>query len=293
MKLTVSKFAGFCPGTSHADNVIKELLAKKAENDRIYTLGKLIHNRTYVEALEALGVMSIGMSDVEQILKQNENGKTFLVIRTHGIGQCDGEYLNSLSSVYPNLEIIDATCPSVKKIHRIALQHTGEDTHFVLYGNADHPETKGIISYVKGDYSIISSFDDAKSLEFKGKIPILCAQTTQNLLEFIKIKNFFKKVYTNAIFFDTICSVTEKRQQEALLIAKESDAMVVLGGYDRSNTRKLYELCKDVCPNTIWCETVHDLTTAFSDSIKSVGITAGASTPDGIILEVLKKYGKL
>ena len=144
------------------------------------------------------------------------------------------------------------------------------------------------MSYAKGKKKAFSSLDELADVDLGDKIPILCSQTTQNLVEFKKIKKIFEKLYTNAIFFDTICSVTENRQNEAAKIAKESDLMIVIGGHESSNTNKLYELCSKECP-TVWIESVTDLQTDFPDNAKCVGITAGASTPDGIITEVLKE----
>ena len=235
-----------------------------------------------------MGVKSVSLCDVEKIVEECKDSNLTFVIRTHGIPKEDEAYLRKIEKTHPHVKIIDATCPSVKKIHKIAEESTSEDTHFVLYGSSSHPESVGILSYAVGEKTIISDFEELKSLNFNGKIPILCAQTTQNLLEFIKFKNFLKKLYTNAIFFDTICSVTENRQYEAIEIAKRSDAMIVIGGRESSNTKRLYELCREVCPKTVLIESAQELSTDFPDSAESAGITAGASTPDGIILEVFK-----
>ena len=187
-----------------------------------------------------------------------------------------------------NVKIVDMTCPSVKRIHKIAMKETGDDTYFLLFGSKTHPECMATISYAKGKKEIFSSLEELEKLDLQGKTPILCAQTTGNLLQFIQIKKILKKLYTNAIFFDTICSVTENRQYEAIEIAKKSDAMIVIGGRDSSNTQKLYALCKEVCPQTLCIETAAELSTDFPDSAKCAGIAAGASTPDGIIMEVFK-----
>ncbi len=288
MEIILSKNAGFCAGVRRADTKIRSLLGDKAENEKIYTIGALIHNKNYTEELRSLGVDSCEIEDIPAIVGRCGTDPLTFVIRTHGIEKGSEELLRRLEEENPNVKIVDATCPSVKKIHRIAEENTGDHTHFVLFGSKDHPESKGIFSYAKGDKTIVSSFEEIEALDFKGKIPILCAQTTQNLLTFIKIKNFLKKLYTNAIFFDTICSVTENRQYEAIEIAKKSDAMIVIGGADSSNTRKLFELCRDVCKNTVHIESARELSTDFPDNAKCVGITAGASTPDGIIMEVFK-----
>ncbi len=288
MYIELSKNAGFCPGVKRADLEIMRLIADRSSNERIYTLGKLIHNDNYIRSLEDMGVCSVELSEVEGLLKNSSDIKTTLVIRTHGITRETGEYLARLCSEYPALKVIDMTCPSVKKIHKIAEENTGEDSFFVLFGNPKHPESQGIISYAYGEKCIITSFEEAKALDLHGKIPILCSQTTENLVIFIKIKNFFEKLYTNAKIFDTICSVTENRQNEAIEIAKRSDMMVVIGGKESSNTHKLYDLCREVCPSTLWIESASELKTDFPDSARSAGITAGASTPDGIITEVFK-----
>ena len=288
MEIILSKNAGFCPGVRRADREVMRLVKERQDNQLVFTLGKLIHNDTYVSQLGELGVRAIEIDELDKILLDNPDKKISLVIRTHGITLEVEERLLALAKENPHLNLVDMTCPSVKKIHKIADTESGEGRFFILFGSPTHPESLGIISRARGDKAIITCLEDLEKLDFQGKVPILCAQTTQNLLQFIQIKNFLKKLYTNAIFFDTICSVTENRQYEAIEIAKKSDVMIVIGGRDSSNTQKLYSLCKDVCPKVLFVETAAELSTDFPDSAKSAGITAGASTPDGIILEVFK-----
>ena len=288
MKITVSENAGFCPGVRRADEAVKKLISQRGENELIFTLGHLIHNGIYNEDLKNKGVTSVTLSEVSDILENNREKKITLVIRTHGITKEFNDTLSEYKERHKNLTVLDMTCPYVKKIHKIAEENTNENTYFILFGSKKHPESQGIISYATGDKIIISSQEELECIKIDGKIPILCAQTTQNLLEFQKIKKFLEKLYTNAIFFDTICSVTENRQLEAIKLAKKSDAMIVIGGRESSNTEKLYKLCKNECPKTLWIESAEELVTDFPDSAKSAGITAGASTPDGIILEVVK-----
>jgi len=288
LEITLSKNAGFCPGVRRADEGVRRLLSSNDNNSLIFTLGPLIHNGVYVKSLEEKGVHSINISDVERIVSENPGKRLTFVIRTHGIPKSAEDHLYSLAEQHEGVNIVDFTCPFVKRIHKIADENTNENTYFLLFGDAKHAESIGAISYARGEKIIFSSIDELKSIDFNGKIPILCAQTTQNLLQFIKIKFFLQKLCTNAIFFDTICSVTENRQYEAIELAKKSDAMIVIGGKDSSNTEKLYNLCREACPKTLWIETAAELTTDFPDSAKSAGITAGASTPDGIIMEVFK-----
>ena len=288
MEIILSKNAGFCPGVRRADKEIKRLIGEKSEDRLIFTLGRLIHNSSYTAELEGMGVRAISLEELPDIILKNPDRKITVVIRTHGITLETEERLKALAEEYPQLSVLDMTCPSVKKIHKIAEDESGDDRFFILFGSHTHPESLGIISHAKGDKAIITCAEDVEKLDLQGKTPIFCAQTTQNLLQFIQIKNFLKKLYTNAIFFDTICNVTENRQYEAIEIAKKSDAMIVIGGRDSSNTQKLYALCKEVCPKTLCIETAAELSTDFPDSAKCAGITAGASTPDGIIMEVFK-----
>ncbi len=288
MNIELSKNAGFCPGVRRADREIRRLISERKPGEQIFTLGKLIHNGIYLKELEEAGVRSAELSELSDILKSFSGERITLVIRTHGITKEELSYICELKKKHPELQTVDMTCPSVKKIHNIAEENTSADSFFVLFGNPAHPESRGIISYAKGEKVIITTPEEAEALNIKGKMPILCSQTTENLVQFIKIKKIFEKLYTNAKIFDTICSVTENRQNEAIEIAKRSDFMVVIGGRDSSNTHRLYDLCREVCPATVWIESAAELKTDFPDSAQSAGITAGASTPEGIITEVFK-----
>lgn len=289
MKIRLSKYAGFCPGVKRADEAVRKLISERKPGENIYTLGTLIHNSIYNLELEENGVHAIDFSEVEGLIKAKPEERHTLVIRTHGIPKAQDLALERLEADYSNFKVIDMTCPSVKKIHRIAEENTSDSTSFILFCNKNHPEAVGIMSYANGEKHTISGTDDIKKLDFSVKTPILCSQTTENLEVFAKNKKILKNLCTNAIFFDTICSVTENRQNEAIEIARDSDLMIVIGGKESSNTQKLYELCKRECPETLWIESVKDLLADFPDRAECVGITAGASTPDGIITEVIKK----
>ena len=288
MQILLSENAGFCPGVRRADNAVRELIKNRKSDEIIFTLGPLIHNGVYVSSLEEEGVHALKISELSSIIKNNPEKKLTFVIRTHGVSVDDNTYLRRIEAENPNVKIVDMTCPSVKRIHDIAVKNTDENSFFILFGSPTHPESVASLSYAKGEKAIISSPGELEKLDLQGKLPILCAQTTANLLQFIQIKKTLKKLYTNAIFFDTICSVTENRQYEAIDIAKKSDVMIVIGGKDSSNTEKLYSLCGQVCPKVLWIETAAELLTDFPDSAHCAGITAGASTPDGIIMEVFK-----
>ena len=286
MEITLSKYAGFCPGVRRADDGVMSLVRSRG-GGLVVTLGELIHNPIYVRSLLDMGVRAVSIDEIPRLLSDNPSSEVSAVIRTHGITRAEEERLLEISEREPRLKVVDMTCPYVKRIHKIAEECSESEELFLIFGDESHPEVKGIVSRVRGEYRVISSADELESVDFNGKIPILCSQTTQNLYEFEKIKKFYKKLYTNAKIFDTICNVTENRQIEAIEIARRSDVMIVIGGRDSSNTKKLYKLCKSECPRTLLIESAAELTD-FPDSAKSTGITAGASTPDGIILEVLK-----
>ena len=287
MNIITSKYGGFCPGVKQADKKIRALLEEKQPNEKIYIIGPLIHNDIYNRELEALGANIISFESIEKII-ENEELMHIFVVRTHGVTKEKFDFLTKISNEHKNVRLVDLTCPSVKKIHRIAETETSDDTFFVMFGNPEHDEAIGNISYANGEKAIISSLEEAEKLNLGGKTLVLCSQTTQNLWELKKIEKFFKNHCTNAKFFDTICSVTENRQTEAIKIAEQSDVMIVVGDRSSANSNRLYEICKSVCPRTQFIESTAGLITDFPDNAKSVGITAGASTPDGIILEVLK-----
>ena len=288
MKVILSKNAGFCPGVRRADTEINSIIPSSSD-ERVYTLGHLIHNRLYNEELEKRGVTAISFSDVESTFFVDPGKKMTVVIRTHGIPKDEEKQLKKLAAENEKFNLVDLTCPYVKRIHNIAENSTDESTVFLLFCDPNHPEAIGTLSHANGEKYPISSLSDLEKIKFDGKTPVLCSQTTQSLKEYEKIKKILKKLYTNTIFFDTICNVTENRQNEAQKIAEISDAMIVIGGKDSSNTHKLYDLCSAECDSTYWVESALELKDIdFPDDAKCVGITAGASTPDGIITEVFR-----
>ena len=289
--VTLAENAGFCFGVKRAAEMTERLLAEPGL--RIYTLGDLIHNRTYLSQLAERGVVSVGFDRVDEIARSTETeGPAALVIRAHGIPCEQEETLRSLSERFPAFKVYDMTCPNVKKIHRIAAENTGDDTFFLLYGAPDHPEPVGIMSYAKGEKAIFS--DEAelekilKETPHEGKRLVFASQTTQNLPLWKKTQKIIQKLYTNSIFFDTICSVTEKRQKEAIALAETSDCMIVIGSRESSNTRHLFDLCSSRCPETYLIESVDQLPNVPRKDGFRTSITAGASTPGGIITEVFQ-----
>lgn len=274
MKVTLAKSAGFCFGVKRA----VEMVYKEAETGKkVYTLGPIIHNEQVVQDLEQKGVRVI---DTPEELSKAEDAT--VIIRSHGIS----------ADVYHQLEdkkvrIVDATCPFVSKIHRIVEKKYQEGSCIVIVGNANHPEVEGINGWCNSAATVIGSVSEAEnySQEPARKLCVV-AQTTFNYKKFKDIVDIFSKKSYDIDVMNTICNATEERQTEAAAIAGDSDAMIVIGGKHSSNTQKLYEICKNVCPDTHFIQTLDDLDLKQFQSFRSVGITAGASTPNTIIKEV-------
>ncbi len=274
MKVTLAKSAGFCFGVKRA----VEMVYKEAETGKkVYTLGPIIHNEQVVQDLEQKGVRVI---DTPEELSEAEDAT--VIIRSHGIS----------ADVYHQLEdkkvrIVDATCPFVSKIHRIVEKKYQEGSCIVIVGNANHPEVEGINGWCNGAATVIGSVSEAEnySQEPARKLCVV-AQTTFNYKKFKDIVDIFSKKSYDINVMNTICNATEERQTEAGTIARQSDAMLVIGGKHSSNTQKLYEICRKECENTYFIQTLDDLDLKQFQSFRSVGITAGASTPNTIIKEV-------
>ena len=292
MKVTVAKEAGFCFGVKRATEYVEKELCG---DDDVYILGHLIHNRIYNEHLAARGAKVTSVGEVENIAKSGRRSR--VIIRTHGIPKGEEEHLRALEAKYDNLLIEDMTCPFVKKIHKIADENTNADTTLAVVGDPRHPEVLSILSYAKGESVVFDSEESLDRFILEEKNParavILVAQTTQNTNLWKKCEKKFKKVYTNAIIFDTICNVTEKRQSEAKDLAIRSDGMIVIGGRESSNTHKLFEIASSACNKCVLVEKADEVSKDDFADCSTIGITAGASTPSGIIEEVYKTMAEL
>ena len=286
MRTVLAKSSGFCPGVKRADERIRELIAARPDSGEIYVLGHLIHNRIYNERLESYGVHFISERDIAKTIANNPDKHIDFVIRTHGVSLETEQLLFTLAESNKNVSVHNLTCPFVTRIHRIAKENTDGSTVFLLFGDKDHPENVGTISYANGEKHVFLTEDELQSIDFTEKSPILCSQTTQNIVIFEKNKKILKNLCTNALIYDKICSVTENRQNEAIELSSKSDVMIVIGGRDSSNTRKLYEICSKECEHTYFIQTLDDLHLELPKSVRLVGITAGASTPNKLIEEV-------
>ena len=295
--VTVAKHAGFCFGVRRATDAVEKKI-EDSDGGKIYTLGKLIHNDGYNAELRRRGVEEISAADIPGIEKRVKDGERItVVIRAHGEIKEVSDRLRALGAEHENFELLDCTCPYVKKVRQIAAENSGEGKFFILLGAKEHPEVRGIMSCLAGDGAVFASADEFERWangENDGNRPgnldnlqiSIAAQTTQNLNEWKKTLKIAKKVYTNAFTFDTICNVTEERQTEAATLAADSDAVIVIGSRDSSNTQKLYGICKERCPDTYLIENADALSGIDIPYGKKISVTAGASTPLSVIQEV-------
>lgn len=270
----IAEKAGFCFGVSRAVRITQEGIDN---GKKIATLGPIIHNSSVVESFNRQGARIIeSSSDALQ-------GET-VIIRSHGIKKSEQEVLEK-----NGIEFIDATCPFVKKIHNIVAEAYENKYDIVIIGDKNHPEVIGINGWCEDSATVIDSEEQARNLEFQAeKTVYIVAQTTFERELWKKITKIIKKTCQSAIVFDTICSATNERQKYAAELAKVSDVFVVVGGKHSSNTKKLYQIAAPLSRHTFLVEEAGELPKDIMSLGNSFGITAGASTPEHIIKEVLE-----
>lgn len=284
MKIIIAKEAGFCFGVKRAIDMIYEI-SSKYSNKTIYSFREVIHNPQEVNRLK-----SIGINIVKDLDKIKEG--SIAIVSTHGITPVEEEILKSKKVI-----LIDTTCPYVKKIHNIVESLAQNDYDILIIGDKHHREVKGILGFCHGKGKVAGSFSEIKKMKLKSKIGVI-AQTTQNIdrykkIAFNVIDKIFKTKHAEVRVFNTICDATYKRQKETIKIAKKADAMIIIGGRNSANTRRLYELSKKIQRNVYLIETADEIKKEWLKNKKILGISAGASTPDWIIKEVVSKIKEI
>ncbi len=289
LEVKVAKTAGFCFGVRRA---VEQCYEQAVKGDQpIYTFGPIIHNEQVVEDLENKGVHVI--EDEEQ-LKQVRKGT--VIIRSHGVPKAVYDQIRS-----QGLTLVDATCPFVKKIHRIVEEKSRSGVYdIVIIGSANHPEVEGICGWAQGPVTVIETEEEAhlfceqtNTAKILQKSLCIVSQTTFNYNKFNNLVEILKNLrYSSTDVLNTICNATEERQAEARELAAKADAMIVIGGRHSSNTQKLFEICKKECSSTFYIQKLVDLDIRRLPSSGCLGITAGASTPNNLIEEVSKRCQK-
>ena len=272
-EVILAKSAGFCFGVKRAVDTVYEQTGKK----NVYTFGPIIQNEEVVKDLEKKGVFVINtMEELDDITEGT------VIIRSHGVSSAVYEALQK-----KGVEIVDATCPFVLKIHNIVKQESANGKQIVIIGNEKHPEVEGIMGWSKTQVHVVDTAEKAQNLQLDPQREVcIVSQTTFNYNKFKELVEIISEKGYNIIIRNTICNATEERQTEAREIAKRVDAMIVVGGSSSSNTRKLYEICKNECKDTYYIQTLNDLDMTSLGKADCIGITAGASTPNNIIQEV-------
>ncbi len=275
METILAKSAGFCFGVKRAVDYVYDLVNRGEKN--IYTFGPIIHNDDVVNDLASKGVTVI--NDENELEKITEG---YVVIRAHGISKRLNDFISGRG-----LNIIDGTCPFVKRIHDIVYEKSNSGSNILIIGNPEHPEVLGIKGWSVSDTYVIETPEQAVGLKAPKDVPLcVVSQTTFNQNKFQELVEIIENKGYNVNVVNTICNATKERQIEAGLIASKVDAMIVIGGRHSSNTQKLFEICKKECDNTYFVEGINDLLTEIPKTASLVGLTAGASTPNNIIEEV-------
>ncbi|RUM44178.1 MAG: 4-hydroxy-3-methylbut-2-enyl diphosphate reductase [Desulfurobacterium sp.] len=271
MKIRVAKSAGFCWGVKRAVNIAIE--AVKRSKGKAYCLGELIHNRREIERLKKLGMEFV--EDVESL----EAGST-VIIRSHGVAP---QVFSCLKE--RGLEVVDATCPFVKEVQDKAVKLEEEGYPVLILGNPKHPEVEGIAGHVKNPI-IVSSLEELRELPQFLKLGVVC-QTTLSSGFFREAVSLLALKAKELKVYNTICKATAIRQKEAKELASQVDVMLIVGGKNSSNTTKLYQISKSVNERSYHIESKEEIELSWFEGAEVVGITAGASTPQWVIEEVV------
>ena len=281
MEIILAKTAGFCFGVKRAVDMVYEQAENKGP---IYTYGPIIHNEEVVRDLEARGVQVI--HSIEELMQLHEGS---VVIRSHGVEKKVYDIIEK-----QGLNLVDATCPFVLRIHKIVREESEKGNRILIIGNGEHPEVKGIKGWCANEPFVVETAEDIEQVNVEpSEKLVIVSQTTFNNKKFQDLVEIISKKGYDSIACNTICNATEARQKETAQLAKEADAMIVIGGKNSSNTQKLYDISKNECANTYYIQTLVDLDLTAFESASRVGITAGASTPNNIIKEVHDSMSEL
>lgn len=275
-KVFVAKSAGFCWGVRRAFDKVMDTVKSKNETENVFTYGPLIHNPQAVKMLEDMGV---GVLD-----EIPDHIKGTIFIRTHGLSPEEREKLRQSGA-----KICDSTCPDVGIIQGIVRKHVRKGYHAIIVGNREHPEVMALLGYAENKGIAVSTRDEIEHLPKNWKHVCVVAQSTQKEDKFAELVEFIKTIYPSAVIFNTICSSTTERQEEVRELAREVDAMVVVGGYNSANTSKLAQISREIGTPTFHIETEHEIKANDFKDFDKIGVTAGSSTPNWLIERVVKK----
>ena len=289
MKVIRAKSAGFCWGVERAIEIARE--EAQGGNRRVYTDGPLIHNKQMMNALGKEDVQEVGDYQSRQDLNLPESSEkeSVVVVRAHGISPQRREYLKGLG-----LPFRDGTCPDVGIIAGKVKSHAEHGYDVVIFGDPNHPEVIGLLGYAQGKGHVVNTLEDLEQLpQFEGQVAMV-SQSTMFTHEFQMLTKKLGDKYPDLVVFDTICGATKERQSDLLELVKEgAEAIIVIGGKHSANTRKLAKLASSHNRPTFHVETAEDIEASALESFSTVGVTAGASTPEFIIRSVCQRLEAL
>ena len=275
MEIRLAKSYGFCFGVKRAIKI-----AENASN--AVTIGPLIHNNAEINRLKD----NFNVTTLQDI--HEAKGAKKAIIRTHGIPKGDLEHLRANKA-----EVIDATCPYVTKPQEICEKMSKEGYEIVIFGDADHPEVKGVASYAIYGAVVVQSVEELSKLKLRGQKVAVVSQTTRKINEFLEITHYLESRYKEVRVFNTICNATFENQDAAKDLAKEADIVIIIGGKNSSNTKQLHSICKEYCADSFLVEDENELDVEWFKGKHLCGVTAGASTPDWIIEKIVGKISEI
>ncbi len=285
-RIILAESAGFCFGVKRAVELVEQEAARAS--GPIYTYGPIIHNEHVVNELSARGVRV--MEEKADLSDKTLWPRGTVVLRSHGVAKRVADRLQA-----EGFAVVDATCPFVKKIHKLVREHASAGDFVVIIGNHDHPEVEGIVGWIPegAPFAVISDPADTDTLNIPyEKRVFIVSQTTFRADKFEDLVEIMHQKGYDISAVNTICSATAARQEEAARIAAHAEVMLVIGGSNSSNSQKLFEICRKACKKTYFIQTASDLDPETLQSIREIGITAGASTPNTIIQEVVRECQK-
>lgn len=273
MEVILLQEIGFCHGVRRAIDIIENISSKR-QDKKIYTLGEIIHNNYVLDELRKKGINPVDLpTNIEDAI---------LILRTHGVSP---EILSKLEN--KKLEIVDSTCPTVLKVQSIVKRYASSGYHIVVIGDHGHSEVESLVGFAdKNKVTVISRKEEISNIKFPDEVCIV-SQTTQSEKNFSMLVNEIKKKVKNVVIFNTICNETIKRQREVIKLSKNVDAMIVIGGKQSANSKRLYEMCKTLLANVYFIENADELKGTKIFNFGRVGVATGTSTPDAVINEVV------
>ncbi len=284
MEVTLSKYAGFCDGVQRAYNIVKKIADDPMIKKPIYILGSLVHNEDVVKKIQELGIGNIKPKEsLEEIFEYADKKIGTLVITAHGMGPKIYELAKR-----KGVDIVDTTCPKVTKVQRLARVFFDRLYQIVIVGEKDHKEVKGIYEWAKKKAVFVENILDLKKLrlDVSKKVAII-SQTTQNQDFVKKVSSFIKGKYKDVELVDTICLATQNRQSEVKDLAKRNDAVIIIGSPESANSTRLWEISKQINPRSYFVQNKNEIKKEWFITCQKVGVTAGASSPEWIIEDVM------